>query len=350
MSDTSCIIKSAEELDAVITPYLKSGVVRSLEKTYDSAFFENNVLLLDFRAQSENDQYQIGIGSDAVIDKGETIHVIYNKLPVDGKAGSQKIFISQVAVPKNEYHGESVIWDEISINAEEPETRLDYAFTSEFLENSNYTGCGKEKLITSYEELTEFINGITSDENAETLAYYQEKYPETFFNTKAVYLYVDSGAWDKYRVWRVSKDENQIIINQRTDISSGCVIEDFLNQVVLNKADIRNTSVTLRNIGLYGESFDGDVLHFNADYADSLAVNFYQFRDEYQLDFYTGYYIGVNGYGYTLIGSFAYDGTENPFSGENGELLYSAETHTVTVTYLNGKGETETHVLELPEN
>ena len=347
LSDTSYVIQSPEELDEIITPYLKEAVVRSLEKTYDTDFFENNVLLLDFRAQDEDDSYQIDIGS--VIDKGEQIHVTYRKLPIDGRTGTNSIFISQVAVPKSEYHGESVVWDEISINAKEPETRLDYEFESELLTNSNYTSDAKQ-LITSYDELTEFINHITSDENAEILAHYQEKYPETFFESKAVYLFVDSSAWDDYNIWRVSRDENQIIINQRTYYSSGCVIDDFLNQVVLNKSDIQNASFTVRNIGLYGESFDGDVLHFNADYADSLAVNFYQFRDEYQLDFYTGHYIGVNGYGYTLIGSFAYDGTENPFSGENSEIIYSAENHTVTVTYPNGKGETETHVLELPAN
>ena len=319
LSDTSYIIQSETELDQIIQPLFRDAVVRSLENTYDANFFSKNILLLDFRAQVRSDTYHTLISD--VSCKADGIHVLYERLPINGFLEKNSILISQIAIPKENYHDESVIWEEKDEYLKESETPLSYEFRSDLLES--YSDVPDAKLITSSEKLTDFFSCLESD--TDLISKYQAIYPPEFFESKAVWLKIDSSAGDGYHVWRVTRSGNQIIINQRTDVSSGCVIENFLNQVILNQSDIENASISRRNIDLYGQMFDGYTRnfaipneHFLNQQAESLMLNFYSFRDQSQLDCYGGYYIGVNGYDYQKL--FSYPCDQNPFAGEYQEI------------------------------
>ncbi|MDE6706607.1 MAG: hypothetical protein K2K06_01000 [Oscillospiraceae bacterium] len=372
MSDTNYTFESFGQFDEVITELFKPAVVRSLEKTYDEEFFEQNLLCMNLWAQNPDDDFTMHIAD--VTYKNNKLYIDYEKSYLNEGIGEKRVLISQVAVPKAEcpnYDG--VVW---GMENTQP-VNYEYAFDSA----RRYYGDGAEepiepKLICSYEELLEY---------ADTLGYSQketalEKYPAEFFETKAVYFrpvyYVESGAEET--AWNVRKQGDTITADIKvsrppTDNLTGTI---GLGQLILDKADAENAVVSCRECSAVmhyyasNETFDGEMIkYYIPDMHTSLAVNQYRFKDGNAIEFYW-YYSGSGGSGYQFIDSVDVDliyqpfvdnveiieddikKWENNYEGENYSIIYNPDKNSLTVKFKTSADSDEfvTKEFEAPGN
>ena len=372
MSDTNYAFESFEQFDEVITELFKPAVVRSLEKTYDEEFFEQNLLCMNLWAQNPDDDFTMHIAD--VTYKNNKLYIDYEKSYLNEGIGEKRVLISQVAVPKAEcpnYDG--VVW---GMENTQP-VNYEYDFDSA----ERYYGDGAEepiepKLICSYEELLEY---------ADTLGYSQketalEKYPAEFFETKAVYFrpvyYVESGAEET--AWNVRKQGDTITADIKvsrppTDNLTGTI---GLGQLILDKADAENAVVSCRECGAVmhyyasNETFDGEMIkYYIPDMHISLAVNQYRFKDGNAIEFYW-YYSNSGGSGYQFIDSVDVDLIYQPFvdnvgiieenikdwkndyEGENYRIIYNPDKNSLTVKFKTSADSDEfvTKEFEAPVN
>ncbi|MDE5738239.1 MAG: dockerin type I repeat-containing protein [Oscillospiraceae bacterium] len=328
-SNESYVIKSVQELDEIVTPLFQEGVIRSLETTYDDKFFEDNILLLDLEPLESDTKFTLEI-ADCAYNAENQLEVLYQRTPVNAYSG-QKIAIGQVAIPKNQYYDNEVIWNSKYSDAKDINKPI--AFESKTDEISwhikdDYNGYDVQEnvLITTQEELTDFLANILDEEY---LAEYQEVYSDDFFESKSLYLHMSNMDCGDDNTWRVTEtvmqdDSKHINIDFKNYGSGGCIIGCYLNQVIIDKVD-KDCIVDETNVVLYSRnSFDGTRYYYDLPetYLESkdckaIAVNIYEFAGNKEIAIYK-YKIddwGVvwNG-NFKLLGSFAYTGDETTFT------------------------------------
>ncbi|MDE6707799.1 MAG: dockerin type I repeat-containing protein, partial [Oscillospiraceae bacterium] len=330
-SNESYVIKSVQELNEIINPMFHAGVIRGLNQIYDEVFFENNVLLLDLEPLEYNTKFTLAIAGCAYNSKNQ-LEVLYEKMPVNAHSG-QKIAIGQVAIPKNQYHDNEVVWNQKYTNANTIDKPIDFAYKTDELINDLLSTADFEgsAFITTYDELTEFLGKYLKEER---LAEYQALYSDEFFETKSVYLKIDGRIDSNFKVWRVTEriaEDNQkhISIDCKEDEEYGCEIFLYLNQVIIDKIE-KSCAIEETNISIpIDNSFDGEVYYYDAPRTfwetknfNAIAVNIYQFADAKEIAIYKTSPAGLNLYGHhELLESFIYTGEENIF--EHG---YAIET------------------------
>ncbi|MDE6657144.1 MAG: hypothetical protein K2J88_00995 [Oscillospiraceae bacterium] len=328
-SNESYVIKSVQELNEIVTPLFQEGVIRSLENTYDDKFFEDNVLLLDLEPLESDTKFTLEITGCAYNAENQ-LEVLYQRTPVNAYSG-QKIAIGQVAIPKNEYHDNEVIWNSKYSDAKEMNQPIAYECKTDEVSwhvlYGNYNA-KENALITTQEELTEFLTQFLDEE---IIAEYQETYSNEFFESKSLYLHMSNMDYDDDNTWRVTKTIMQdgskhINIDFKTYGSGGDVIGCYLNQVIIDKVE-NDCIVDETNIVLYPRNnFDGKKYYYDLPetYLESkdckaIVVNIYEFGDNKEIAI-CKYKIedwGVVWYDkFELLGSFAYTGDETTFTKE----------------------------------
>ena len=341
-SDESYVIQSVQELNEIISPMFHAGVVREFNQIYDETFFENNVLLLDLEPPESQTIFKI---TGCEYNSKNQLEIQYEKEIVLNDVvltTDKQLIIGQVAIPKDQYHDNDVIWRIKSgyMNAKTMEKPIAYGFNSDIISSTKLNFTLDEKiLITTQEELIEFLAERFDDE---TVATYQELYPAEFFETKNVYLEIDGRIeGDEYSVWRVTEttmqdDSKQINIYSKTSWGYGDIADYYLNQVIMDKVD-NISGIDETNIIFSSDvSFDGDVYYYDtprtfweSNRFVTIAVNIYQFGDEKEIAIYKVFSAGLVPYGHhELLGSFVYTGEENIFeqgyateTGENGNYI-----------------------------
>ena len=366
-SDESYVIQSVQELNEIISPMFHAGVVREFNQIYDEIFFENNVLLLDLEPPESQTIFKI---TGCEYNSKNQLEIQYEKEIVLNDVvltTDKQLIIGQVAIPKDQYHDNDVIWRIKSgyVNAKTMEEPIAYEFKSDIISSTELNFTLDEKiLITTQEELIEFLAERFDDE---TVATYQELYPAEFFETKNVYLEIDGRILgDEYSVWRVTEttmqdDSRQIIIYSKTSWGYGDIADYYLNQVIMDKVD-NISGIDETNIIFSSDvSFDGDVYYYDiprtfweSNRFVTIAVNIYQFGDEKEIAIYKVFSAGFVPYGrHELLGSFIYTGEENVFKSgyatetdENGNYIgkdFSIDFHdnSIVINYTGAENPIE---------
>ncbi|MDE6004878.1 MAG: dockerin type I repeat-containing protein [Oscillospiraceae bacterium] len=332
-SDESYVIKSVQELNEIISSMFHAGVVRELNQIYNETFFENNVLFLDLEALNFDSGCTLEITNCAYNSENQ-LEILCQKTPASETAYSEpKIIIWQVAIPKDQYHENKVVWNRKYSNAKTIDKSIDFEYKTDelfddLLSNADFEGSA---LITTYDELTEFLGKYLKEEK---LAEYQALYSDEFFESKSVYLQIDGRISDECTAWRVTEriaEDNikHISIDFKKYESYGCEIMLYLNQVIIDK--VENTCVVDEtNISFFLDNFfDGKVYYYDIPKTFwesknfwAIGINIYQFGDEKEIAIYKVRPAGIVQYGYhELLESFVYTGEENIF-----EQGYTTET------------------------
>ncbi|MBQ8515420.1 MAG: hypothetical protein IJ496_08470 [Ruminococcus sp.] len=312
--DIPFVITSPEQLDNTITPFFRDAVVRSLKTTYDEAFFEQNVLFLDLRPAHA---YDDAVVIDDVFYQNGDLQIEYaymetNCVYPEGTEYEEYVLISQVSLPREQYHENEVVW---SVQGTE---EIHGTYHSMGLSDISYL-CGDEAVdwdsfndwregegvcITSFQELTEILSGFMTEKG---VAFFQDMYPESFFKAKVLYLYPEAEfeGTEKY-AWNITKSGDLITVDVKRTEGGGCLVDDFLGQLTLDKETARNARIGFRTF-TPGDGMDrGDLLYYEvpnecdvaADYCPSaLAVHQYSFLGESNIDFYWCYPTGMDLFG-----------------------------------------------------
>ncbi|MDE6777021.1 MAG: dockerin type I repeat-containing protein, partial [Oscillospiraceae bacterium] len=234
-SDESYVIQSVQELNEIISPMFHAGVVREFNQIYDETFFENNVLLLDLEPPESQTIFKI---TGCEYNSKNQLEIQYEKEIVLNDVvltTGKQLIIGQVAIPKDQYHDNAVIWRIKSgyVNAKTMEEPIAYEFKTDTILSQTINSTLDEKiLITTQEELIEFLAERFDEE---TVATYQELYPAEFFETKNIYLEIDVRIeGDEYSVWRVTEttmqdDSKHISIYSKTNWGCGDIGDYYLN-------------------------------------------------------------------------------------------------------------------------
>lgn len=362
MSNQSYVIKSVQELDEIITPMFQAGVVRELKQNYDEAFFENYVLCLDLEPQEFASEFELEIADCAYTPENQ-LQILYQKNPVSEITYSQDILIGQVAVPKDQYHENEVVWNIKNADAKTMDKPIDFTSKSECISYSLRDDADwnrRNALVTTYDELTEFLGAYLEEEK---LAEYQELYSKEFFATKSVYLQIDERYADSDAVaWRVTEriaedNTKHVNIDLKKYPNTGCVIELFLHQVIIDKVEnpcvVDETEIELT----YDIDFDGNVYYYEipeayrkTEYYGAIAVNIYEFGNQKEIAVYKVTPMGMVLYGHhELLSTSAYSGEEDVFKhyydvsqdengnyiDENFEIIFSDDN--IIINYKNAE-------------
>lgn len=273
-SDTaSYVIKSAEQLATDLQPLFGNAVTRSLQKTYDEKFFEENVLL--FKILPFSGSEKVTVAEDDVTMKNGKMNVGYSYS--ESKADMYGAALVQVAVPKSAYNDETVVWTEKDAKS------VSVALETESVYTIAVNRVWDKAMIHSTQELKDFLSQSLTEEG---IAMYAEKYPEEFFEGNTLYMQLAWGHAPGYTCdGTAMKKDGVITINAIKTQSYGCV-EQILHTAVLDKNDAADAQVVLRTIRSDADEMHGEYTMFSSPdgYHPGVYVNLYQFNDEYEME------------------------------------------------------------------
>ncbi|MDE5564817.1 MAG: dockerin type I repeat-containing protein, partial [Oscillospiraceae bacterium] len=107
----TAVIRTAEELDTWASVRFQDAVVRSLKKTYDAAYFAENVLIVDLYAQRQRGLENALAEVMKVSRTGNSIVLTYDDQSTNDVVVGRPytgIVFTQVTIPAAQYHDETV--------------------------------------------------------------------------------------------------------------------------------------------------------------------------------------------------------------------------------------------------
>lgn len=365
MMDLTYVITSREELEKIVAPFFRDAVTRSLKTTYDEAFFQSNVLFLDLNPAHAYDH--AAVINDVFYQNGD-LQIEYAYIETDcvypeGSVYDEYIQIAQVSLPKGQYHDNNVVW---SVRDTEEISGMYYSESLMTLSEL----CGEEIVIpdaffnweegegvciTTFQELTEFLSNFMTEAG---IVFFQEQYPEKFFETKVLYLYpeVEFYGTEKYSC-DIIKSKGIITVDVRQTDGGGCEMGDYLGQLTLDKQSAENADISFRIFTPEDGLDRGDLLYYEMpnecgtdlwNCPSALAVHQYSFLEESNVDFYWCYPTGIDLYGEVAVlecveteSRFSpfdevYDRTVDSdgniiYTGENYEILFKTDSVEVRI-------------------
>ncbi len=300
------VIENSDHLKS-FTASLYPAVQRSLLKTYDDAFFRDNVLILHYDLQ----HYDLCTTEIADISyKDHKLTITAEQVPSEKRTNSG-IQIWQIAVPRSQYNGNGAAWTEkntefikagyrcFDLELISAENRFQYDFDAIWMQRN------QEKKIQNFSDLKTYSETIFDEKGAEWL---QEQFPERFFETQSVcFIMTDALIGTQFTCWQTKKMDNTVIADVRTNESFGCEAGAFLNAVTFEKElDAEHFELRVTTIPQSDRAAEGSYNFFGNDSGMTLLVNTYSFHDEKEIALYWAYPVGNAPYaGQKLIQSFA---------------------------------------------
>lgn len=242
--NSSAIITSCAELEAYLTPITQAETVQMYLSKYDDSFFAENILLLNSIYQSCGGgiMYQI----DSVSYQGEQLKIEYSDMYEDDHSYPDVVngLLAQVTIPKEQYYGVNVVWEYTGLRSLGYTCELGEITPSEkFYDFANSTDAAA--MINSADELEAYLTTIAEPE---TVQEYLIKYNQEFFAEKALLIraFYTASSGDSFEVTGVLRDHGQITVNSvyQYGDTSDTLVMPYLAQVVLDKADMQNASLT----------------------------------------------------------------------------------------------------------
>ena len=282
------VIHDPEELQKAMEG-LQEAVQRSLQNTYSEAFFKDNVLILHYGCQNY-EPYTTEIADISYQDGILTV----TAEPKTSETGAKRgIEIWQIAVPRSQYNGNGVKWA-----AKDTEyIHAGYASWSMFAgvmdpKDGFADTLGKDgTVIRDFASLKELSEKLFGETGSHAL---QVKYPESFFENKAVWFSYTENAQTSHSMWQTRKVGDTVYADIRVSESFGDVIDYYLHGVSFDK-NLEAEHFKLHQVtipvypGLTGKTAYFDSLRCQS----SLLVNTYSFGDEHEITFYWTHNIGI---------------------------------------------------------
>ena len=310
ISQSRMLIESAEELETTLNLYFRPGVVRTYLKIYTPDFFEKQNLLLVFWF--------------GYTHKGTPVSLSRIPAEKDQDISAFRILTEKELIPCEFFCAD----------------RDDVFSVSH----------GENYLIDTYEKYQNF--------DLESLPEPFRNYPESFFESKAIYLhsyanYYPSGS-ERY-FYSAEKAGEYLVITAIQKSVKNDLYSPFCDIIILNQADIQNTEIMINTINLKDDQA-GTTFYYpfpeQYGYGCYLAVNYDSFYDESQLTFWkTSSPSGMiphsqweelasENYEYQNPFSEQYEISETPagilYSGDRFTLIWSENS--VTVCYPDDSG------------
>ena len=281
------VISTPEELQDAMKG-LQEAVQRSMQNTYNEAFFKDNVLILHYGYQNF-DSYETEIEDISYQDDILTVTAVQNPVESYTKKG---IEIWQITVPRSQYNGNNVRWvakDTEYLNAGYDSFAM---WSSGFGAKENFTqALGKDGLVVrDFAALKDLSETLFEDKGAQML---QKKYSESFFEKKALWFSYTTDVLSTYSMWQARKVGDTVYADIRSSESFGDIADYYLHILSFDK-DVDAKHFKLHKItlptypGLSGRTafFDG------VNYDTALLVNTYDFGNEHEIAFYWAHTIG----------------------------------------------------------
>lgn len=317
------VIKSAEEFDEFVSDKFKSGVIKSLKNTYDEAYFEENVLILDIFQHSYRDDYEVSVTAEKSEYGG--IVLKYDRDFIKGYVDKQTVLI-QVTIPKKQYYDTSVIREK----SWEARTTVDYREYDlcAVSENVDFDKCYEKEgqWISSAEEMEEYLADCLTEKELE---FFGSELTNINWNSKAVYIWLDDDiVGSTHKLASTNQNDDEIILNFENRHSLGCEADPFLRIVEVNKWHA-GKKIIERNFNVEDSypSTDGESLIMEFSYKDDhgynqyipVLINQYSFGGVDTADIYKLRLGGgpVQFWGYELIGTIELEGGYMPFSKDS---------------------------------
>ncbi len=331
------VFTSAEELSSWLDGRFASAVVRSLEKTYDEAYFAENVLMLDLYAKEYYGGWMV-TPSFSYADDG-SFTFFYTRELIEGRTEAG-IIITHATVPKSLYYGQDVVsvkeWEEpVDVKYNEFDIQQYYEiYETEILNDSDFI----DTWVNSAEELEVFLSEYFTEEGAQLLR-------DNFFlhdlNEYSAYIWLDTditgSSHDLLSAYMDS--EYGLTLNTGNYQPLSCCGGYFIHVIYTDKA-YSDSAVYERYFSFNDDNLhtDGSVIYFSHTFTDedssafngpydTLMINQYTFGDETNADIYIAHTGGgpVQYASYTLVGTLELDKDYFPFDEE-----YTSEYSTDT--------------------
>ena len=334
------VIKSAGEFDEFISDKFKSGVIQSLKNTYDEAYFEENVLILDIFQHGYHDDYEVSVTAEKSEYGG--IVLKYDRAFINGYVDKQTV-ITQVTIPKKQYYDTSVkrekSWE---ARTSVKYTEYDIHAVPEDVELVNcYDKEGQ--WISSAEEMDEYLAECFTERGLE---FFGSAVTDIDWNSKAAYVWLDGDIiGSTHKLASANQNDNELILNFKHRQPLSCMGGSFLRIAEVDKWHA-GKKIIERNFNVEDSypSTDGEQLilgfRHNNDYT-SILINQYSFggvdtADIYKLNPGGG---SAQFYGYELIGTIELEGGSMPFNEDSSTEYAETENGTVVCTADNFRAE-----------
>lgn len=336
------VIKSAGEFDKFISDKFKSGVIKSLKNTYDEAYFEENVLILDIFRHGYRDDYEVSVTAEKSEYGG--IVLKYDRAFINGYVDKQTV-ITQVTIPKKQYYDTSVKREK----SWEARTTVKYSEYDlcDVSENVDFDKCYEKEgqWIRSAEEMEEYLADCFTDNGLE---FFGSELTDINWNSKAAYVWLDDDiVGSTHKLASANRNDDEIILNFENRHSLGCFAGPFLRIAEVDKWNA-GKKIVIRNFNVEDSfpSTDGESLilefMYNKDYTPIL-INQYSFGGVDTADIYKLRTGGgpVQFWGYDLIGTIELESGFMPFSKdssleytetENGRNICQSDDFRVEIT------------------
>ena len=353
------LVSSAEMKTAV--KHLPAAVSRSLLKTYDDAFFEENVLILHYDTYTGWEEIQEF--SELAYENGK---LTVTTKPKQTKAGREALMLWQIALPKEQYNGNGAVWTEQDTAFFKADYTVQYLpdFTDE--KGEAQETLMKGVLVTDAEEelaVQELLN--------KACRYYDRKdfpssIPDDDYQKNArFYRITGIGVGSEYTLWQTRRTGDRIIADVHHTAPTAIPCNPVYGLEVLTipaeyAAGSPSVEIRMSSGGGYFDT-DGTQCWFRNTLPDTpdLVVNPYHFGDEYEIAFYWRDYTGSLAEEFKFITSEAVSADASRFhdrDAKNGQILkddaegFSIEwgTSGVTISFMKSKSTGKPTLLHFP--
>lgn len=242
------VIKSTDELEEFINGKFYSGVETSLRDTYNSEFFDNNVLIIDLYYQGYRKDWKTSL--DVGKDEHGALFFTYDRQFINGYAESG-MQINQAVIPKNQFYDCSVYrmktWE---YNIDLPYTEYDLYSLSGVIGEKITNVYSKEGVwIDSAEEMETYIEECFTEEGRE----FANMLKSVDWDKKSVYIWFDSDViGSTHRLKNSTKNtDDEITLTFANKQPLSCMGGTFLKKITADKKysgmPVNYESVSLNN-------------------------------------------------------------------------------------------------------
>lgn len=316
-------IKSAKELDEFISDKFKSGVIKSLKNTYDEAYFEENVLILDIFQHGYRDDYEVSVTAEKSEYGG--IVLKYDRAFINGYVDKETV-ITQVTIPKTQYYDMSVKREK----SWEARTTVDYREYDIHAvpTDEELVKCYKKEgqWISSAEEMEEYLADCLTEKGLE---FFGSELTNINWNSKAVYIWMDTDIiGSTHKLASTTQNDDEVILNFEHRQPLSCMGGSFLRIAEVDKWNA-DKKIVIHNFNVEDSfpSTDGESLIMEFSYKDDhgynkyipVLINQYSFCGVDTADIYKLRTGGGSAqfWGYELIGTIELEGGYMPFSKDS---------------------------------
>lgn len=368
---TPQVFTSTQELSVWLDGKFGSAVKNSLCKTYNEAFFEKNVLMIDLYAKGYNQRWSVTPSFNYADDGNFTF--FYTREYVEDTVAAG-IIISQASVSKSIYFGQEAV----SVKEwEEPVDAFYNYFDIGMYNEANNTSLlnnysTNEAWVNSDEELDAFLSEIATEEGIQLL---KDNLFNRDLNEYCAYIWIDGNIiGTSHELISAYRSEYTVTLNMGVEQPLGCFADSFIHVLYLDK-DYYWYEIRARRFCFNDDylNTEGEVIYYSPDYDsadyplysrsyDTLMINQYTFENESAADIYLAHAGGgpVQYGSYTLVGTLELDKDFFPFDEEytaeykDRGFLFSGDDYSIhytnsgiTVEYKKSKNDDMT-TIEIP--